>query len=120
MFCPTKNPLSLNPWEIASTNGFHSAADVLLSKPTIGIACCACAESGQTAAPPRSATKSRRLILPLKTTHRTGSKLHWEWGDRCPLWIKSGHVQCKKRACLLWANSGQYRPHICPDRETGA
>src|SRR5262249_5849421 len=35
----------------------------------------------------------------------------WSNGE-CLLWVKCGHVRCKKQ-CPLWANSGQQTEHGC-------
>ena len=104
------------------------AGDLLLRNPTTGIpVCCAYAATGHVAAaPPRRAMNSRRLISSprLRTGHRINPREYSERGgletSQCPLWVKSGHLQCKSHVrftpesghvrctspCLLCANSG--------------
>ena len=56
-------------------------------------------------APPRSVMNSRRCIASLARwkEHGAGSNYHAGSvsGNRCPLWVISGHLQCK-RACPLY------------------
>ena len=62
--------------------------------------CCARAASGHAAAaPPRSVMNSRRLhcVLRLRTTFLQDLKASTCDRMQCPLWVKSGHVQCNKR-----------------------
>src|SRR5262249_48338929 len=61
MFCPSTNPVSRNPLRQPATKSGTVLGDLLSRNPTVG--CCARAASGQvTAAPPRSAINSRRLM----------------------------------------------------------
>src|SRR5262245_31402307 len=79
-------------------------AVLALRNPITGIVgCCARATSGQATAPPSKLTKLRRLIcLPgLRTRHRSGSDLHGERPRRCPLWVKSRHVQVQEAMSAL-------------------
>src|SRR5262249_12127495 len=70
-------------------------------------------ESGAKAAsPPRRVMNSRRLILaPHTSGHRSGSKLHWESPCRCPLWVKSGHLQ-RTSSCPLYPRKRHQTRHM--------
>src|SRR5262249_9429479 len=58
---------------------------------------------------------SRRLILaPHTSGHRSGSTLHWESPCRCPLWVKSGHMQCNTACPLCPLKRTFARPHSSP------
>src|SRR5262245_23063011 len=35
-------------------------------------------------------------------------------GDKCPLWVRSGHLQCK-RPCCFTPNSDRESRHVCPN-----
>ena len=72
----------------------------------IGSACCACAASGHAAAEPAiTLMKSRRLIASPEAqdrasyrpnpAHRKGGRYALDPATRCPLWVKSRHVQRK-------------------------
>ena len=74
--------------------------------------CCARAATDQVTAPPRNVINSRHLIAAPDGTlkgHAAYQPAPVVWkGFRsaaCPLWVISGHVQCKT-SCPLCANSG--------------
>src|SRR5262249_784821 len=103
----------------------NKSGDSGLGNPITGTAGCARTTSGQSdAEPTRPLMKSR-----LRTQSPTNDRLSfyksyqmsvWPKEERCPLWVKSGHVRCTglcplypegrhvrcNQGCPLWADSG--------------
>src|SRR5262245_15995028 len=108
-FWPSKKPASPRPLRNACNTGPVSSGERALINPITGLAaCCARTENGHaTAVQPKSVTNSRRLIASPEaqdmTSHRT-KLAYWkglvERPGKCPLWVRSGRVQCISR-CLL-------------------
>src|SRR5262249_25666574 len=101
-------PVSLNPWLKVAIRLFVIGASRLLRNPTTGtVDCCACEANGIAAAPPSNRMNSRRFIAALDAQDASSYRLKpGSLRDvRCPLWVKSRHVQ-RNSQCLLWANSG--------------
>src|SRR5262245_41908198 len=128
MLRPSDQPNWFNcPMNVLTSVGYSESSAVAGSNTPIRrirSGCCANPANGHAAAPQSVMMNSRRLIASSEAKGQgvnTGRLAHlsWlgrvqghvEWPVQCPLWVKSGHLQCTS-ACPLYPRKRHQMRHM--------